>query len=72
MIRWQMRVVALALAVLASACSTVQPWQRGDLARPEMAFEPDPVLGAGPRHRAVSKEAAPGRPPGGGGGGGGQ
>lgn len=68
MIRWHMRVVALALAVLASACSTVQPWQRGDLARPEMAFEPDPVLSSYRRHVEFSKEAASGGPTLGGGG----
>ncbi|MFP5307339.1 MAG: DUF4266 domain-containing protein [Gammaproteobacteria bacterium] len=58
--RWQMRLLALALAATLGACATVQPWQRGDLARAEMAFEPDPVLSAYRRHVEFSKEAASG------------
>ena len=58
----------LAIAGLAlSACAPVQPWKRGDLAMPEMAFEADPVL-AGYRDRlGYSKEAASGGKPLGGG-----
>ncbi|MEQ1440154.1 DUF4266 domain-containing protein [Fontimonas sp. SYSU GA230001] len=48
------------LAAMCTACATVQPWQRGDLARAEMAFEPDPVLSSYRRHVEFSKEAASG------------
>ena len=60
MTRWAMRCGVLLWAMLAGACATVQPWQRGDLARAEMALEPDPVLSAYRRHVEFSKEAASG------------
>ncbi|HEY1077607.1 MAG TPA: DUF4266 domain-containing protein [Fontimonas sp.] len=60
MIRTTSRILVLALAVASTACATVQPWQRGDLARAEMAFEPDPLLSSYRRHTEFSKEAASG------------
>lgn len=52
---------ALIFGTLALAsCANVQPWQRGDLARPGMAFESDPLLTTYRQHVAVSKEAASG------------
>ncbi len=60
MIRMLSRFLVLTVAVAGSACATVQPWQRGDLARAEMAFEPDPVLSSYRRHTEFSKEAASG------------
>lgn len=68
MIRMTSRILVLALAVASSACATVQPWQRGDLARAEMAFEPDPVLSSYRRQTEFSKEASSGGPTLGGGG----
>ncbi|MES0874921.1 DUF4266 domain-containing protein [Sinimarinibacterium thermocellulolyticum] len=56
--RWHLALPLAAL--LLSACATVQPWQRGDLARNEMAFEPDPLLASYRRHVEFSKEAASG------------
>jgi hypothetical protein len=57
---------------LLSACSSMsmepRPWQRGDLARPEMAWDPDPVDAAIRSHTYDSKEAASGRAGVGGGG----
>ena len=48
--------IGVALAMLAlTACASVQPWQRGDLARPGMAFESDPLLTTYRQHVAVSK-----------------
>ncbi|ROH91083.1 DUF4266 domain-containing protein [Stagnimonas aquatica] len=63
-------LLGLLMVPLASACSLqpVQPWQRGHLARPEMAWEPDPLLAAYRRHVQFSKEAATGGPVLGGGG----
>lgn len=58
-----MRCALLLLALGASGCAViepVQPWQRGDLARAEMAFEPDPLQAAYRRHVEFSKEAASG------------
>ncbi|TJY63349.1 DUF4266 domain-containing protein [Sinimarinibacterium sp. CAU 1509] len=62
--------MALTALVWLAGCSTqpVQPWERGDLARPEMAFEPDPLLAGYRRHVEFSKEAATGGPTLGGGG----
>lgn len=70
MIRILSRGLLLCIALASSACATqaVQPWQRGDLARAEMAFEPDPVLSSYRRHTEFSKEAASGGPTLGGGG----
>jgi hypothetical protein len=58
-----MRGALLLSALAASGCAViepVQPWQRGDLARAEMAFEPDPLQAAYRRHVEFSKEAASG------------
>ncbi|MGH8539892.1 MAG: DUF4266 domain-containing protein [Stenotrophobium sp.] len=57
-------------AVLLSGCaaSQVKPWQRGDLARPEMAFDADSQAAAQREHTYESKEAASGGPSLGGGG----
>jgi hypothetical protein len=58
---WRLTVSLAALAC--SGCAMiepVQPWQRGDLARAEMAFEPDPLQAAYRRHVEFSKEAASG------------
>ena len=55
-------LMVLALGVLASGCATqkVQPWQRENLARPEMAWEPGLLAGAARDHTYNSKEAASG------------
>jgi len=51
----------VAVAWLASGCATpVQPWQKGDLARPEMGFDPDRLDAAFVEHTYTSKEAASG------------
>jgi hypothetical protein len=58
-----LRVGIVMCCLSASACAMiepVQPWQRGDLARAEMAFEPDPLQAAYRRHVEFSKEAASG------------
>ena len=51
-----------------SGCTAVKPWEREVLARPEMAWEPDPLEAKREAHIHYSKEASL---PGGGGGGGG-
>ncbi len=53
----------MAVALVTSGCAmveTVEPWERGELARAEMAFEPDPLQAAYRRHVNFSKEAARG------------
>lgn len=62
------RVAAALLAALLGACSTVEPYQRGYLARPDMALEP--AIGTAKALEKVfsSKEAASGTATVGGGG----
>jgi len=51
----------LILALLALAgCANVEPWQRGYLAKPEMAFDPNPATAVQMQHMYTSKEAASG------------
>ncbi len=48
----------MSLAVLLTACAEVQPWERGVLARPHMAWEVHPLAGALDAHVHGSREAA--------------
>ncbi|MDE2371347.1 MAG: DUF4266 domain-containing protein [Burkholderiales bacterium] len=66
------RIATLAVAAGAlGACSTVQPpqpWQKGDLARPEMSLNSDPLEARFSAHAYFSREAASGGASVGGGG----
>jgi Domain of unknown function (DUF4266) len=58
-------VVKLALLtgagfILLSACAPVQPWERGNLAKPQMALDPYPLQSALRAHNYGSREAAAG------------
>lgn len=55
----KMSALALGLAV-STGCAEVAPWERGTLARPEMALEIDALDAALMRHAYSSKEAAAG------------
>lgn len=62
-------LLALAPLVLLTGCASgVQPWQRGVLARPDMAMAPSPALAGLREHVHTSKEAAQGGYGGSGGG----
>lgn len=50
-------IAALALLV-ASGCTSVKPWEREVLARPDMAWDPDPLESGLRSHIFFSKEAA--------------
>ena len=53
----------LILALIASglqACASVEPWERGNLAKGHMALDPDPTLSAMRAHAYTSREAASG------------
>ncbi len=54
------RLLLLALALAAAGCAPVQPWERGDLAKPHMALDPNPALSAMRAHAYTSREAASG------------
>jgi hypothetical protein len=48
----------LGSALLGSGCASVAPWERGRLARPHMALEPDPAQRELREHTYRSREAA--------------
>ncbi len=56
------------LAIAGGGCAIVKPWEREMLARPDMAWDPDPLETARRGHVYFSKEATPPGGPGGGGG----
>ena len=66
--RLAISVTVLASVLLCSACSTVQPWEKGMLAKPEMSFGNDRLEGRFAAHIYSSKEASSGGASVGGGG----
>jgi len=62
------RLAALAVLALACACSPVAPYQRGYLARPDMALQDDPGTAQALEKTFAAKEAASGGASVGGGG----
>jgi hypothetical protein len=54
------RVLILTLFCMMSGCQTVNAWERGNLAKPQMALEFDPLTSALSSHTFSSKEAASG------------
>ncbi|NOU21316.1 MAG: DUF4266 domain-containing protein [Methyloglobulus sp.] len=53
-------IIILCVTALLSACVPVQPWERGNLAEPQMAFDPYPLQSASRTHNYGSPEAAGG------------
>ncbi len=54
------RLLLLASAAALAACTPVAAWERGNLARPEMSFDSDPLESALDDHVYFSKEASSG------------
>lgn len=52
--------VVIILSVLLAACQPVQAWERGTLAKPEMAIDTDPLETTLNNHIFFSKEASNG------------
>lgn len=48
----------LAVAVVFAGCTSVAPWERGTLAKPQMAVEPMPLRSALRAHVHGSRQAA--------------
>lgn len=67
--RSRMAGLALLLPVMVSACAPVQPWERGNLAKPHMAMDPFPIQAAFREHIYGSRESASGGSAASGGGG---
>ena len=63
-----MRLFACLALVLAAGCAPVAPYQRGYLARPDMAFEPSVGIAKAMEKTFPAKEAASGGASVGGGG----
>ena len=51
---------AIAFGVLLMGCTSVQPWQKGNLAKREMSFSPDALQTRFEEHAYHSKEGASG------------
>lgn len=54
------RLALLLCSSTLAACTPVAAWERGNLARPEMAIQTDPLEGALDAHVYFSKEASSG------------
>ncbi len=48
------------ILLMLTACAPVQPWERGNLAKPQMALDPYPLQSALRAHNYGSREAAAG------------
>ena len=53
-------MLLLMMSVMLIACSTVQPWERGNLAKPQMALDPYPGQSMYREHNYGSREASSG------------
>ena len=62
-------LLIVGLQALVSGCSSVQPWERGTLAKPHMALQPFPSQTALREHIYGSRESASGSTASAGGGG---
>jgi hypothetical protein len=51
-------LVLLTALVSIAGCTDVQPWERGNLAKPIMAADPLPLQSAVRQHNYASREAA--------------
>ena len=56
--RYVRRALAVSIVLTLCACAHVEPWERGALARPDMASEPAPLQQQVRRHIYSSREAA--------------
>lgn len=53
-------LLALVCVLSAGACADFKPWQKGQLAKPEMQFDADPLAAKLAQHLYFSKENASG------------
>ncbi len=61
--RAALRVVAIAGVAAVAGCAAYappRPWEKGDLARPSMQLDPDPLESRAQQHVYTSKEGASG------------
>ncbi|MGZ4954204.1 MAG: DUF4266 domain-containing protein [Methylobacter sp.] len=65
---YALATLLFALVVCVSGCTPVAPWQRGKLAKSQMALDPYPIQSTFHAHVYNSREAAAGSSSAGGGG----
>jgi len=53
-------IISSCLLLSIVGCTPVQPWEKQNLARSHMSFEPDPLEARSLQHTYTSKEAASG------------
>jgi len=53
-------LLVVLLLASSSGCATVKPWQKGLLAKPEMAWSSNPLEAAIAQHQYFAKEASTG------------
>ena len=58
--RMMLMLALMAVGAVLTGCATVQPWQRGRLAKSCMQFSPDPALTSFAGHWQESREGAAG------------
>lgn len=51
-------VLGLSLMAALVGCADVQPWERGNLAKPQMAIDANPLQSVVRQHNYSSREAA--------------
>ena len=61
-------ITVISIVLMLSGCTAVKPWERGTLAKPQMALEPYPMQSVIRSHNYGSREAASGGNSAGGGG----
>jgi hypothetical protein len=54
------RILCISALIALTACAPVQPWERGNLAKPQMALDPNPLQSALRAHNYGSREASAG------------
>ena len=54
------RLITLLIMILLPACTSVKPWEKGILSKPEMSLDPLPMESALTSHIYFSKEASSG------------
>lgn len=60
LIELAVKILLLTITVVLTACTAVQPWERGNLAKPQMALDPYPLQSSLRVHNYGSREAAAG------------
>ncbi len=51
------RIFLITALIMQAACTNVQPWERGNLAKPQMALDPYPLQTTLSHHNYNSREA---------------